>query len=710
MAALEQQYEDSGLTEKENTMISLSWLLYAMTLYLEAQRTGQDEVDRVVGRGRVPDFGDMEDLVYVQALIKEILRWQPAGPLGFPHHLTESSSFSRTDVFLSREINRDREIYSPDADEFLPERNPTRAYPGISVAKNSLFIDLSMILWALNIELVEPEPMLEPEMRDDILMNSESDVRSERALYSATAGLGILILLRWSERYTNSRQRFSAGDHPKTKLWFTFGKFSREFGPLVYLNLAGQDVVVLNNRASATELLDRRSAIYSDRPKTVVLEHLGAPYTVFLTSYGKTLQAMRRTMHSVFNPQVSKDYYQVQADEATLLAHDLLSLSPEQSIKKSKTPMVANIERSSASAIVSIIYGMPPLTLSDPMLSSLNSIAARFTHASLPGAFLVELLPILDWIPSWTGMAKWKSDAKRDHKIFDETFRKYYKDSVILIVTWSNSLAGGETTMIALSWLIYAMTLYPEVQARGQEEIDRVVGRGRIPNFGDMEELVYVQAMVREVIVEDISAKYVGSRPSVSFHLQILRWQPVIPLGLPHRLMEVHFVMFYSPMMDDWYEGYLIPKGTACMPNIWEINRDLDIYGPDAADFRPERFIEYSNSGAPKIRSDLGGPEGHYTFGFGRRICPGMNVANNALFIDTCMILWALNVELEPESLLKAGIERRDILNQPPHFECKWTARFADTESMLQEMRNDILNVRRRSGGSSFHTEAEQRL
>lgn len=50
-----------------------------------------------------------------------------------------------------------------------------------------------------------------------------------------------------------------------------------------------------------------------------------------------------------------------------------------------------------------------------------------------------------------------------------------------------------------------------------------------------------------------------------------------------------------------------------------EINRDLDIYGPDAADFRPERFIEYSNSGAPKIRSDLGGPEGHYTFGFGRR-------------------------------------------------------------------------------------------
>ncbi|KAE9384424.1 cytochrome P450 [Gymnopus androsaceus JB14] len=78
-----------SLAAADSTMISLSWLLYAMTLYLEAQRTGQDEVDRVVGRGRVPDFGDMEDPVYVQALIKEILRWQPAGPLGFPHHLME---------------------------------------------------------------------------------------------------------------------------------------------------------------------------------------------------------------------------------------------------------------------------------------------------------------------------------------------------------------------------------------------------------------------------------------------------------------------------------------------------------------------------------------------------------------------------------------------------------------------------------------------
>ncbi|KAE9402133.1 cytochrome P450 [Gymnopus androsaceus JB14] len=524
------------------------------------------------------------------------------------------------------------------------------------------------------------------------------------APYAAAFGLGLIIFLL---RYLSQRSRIlppgprgipflgnalQLGDHPKTKLWTTFGKWGREFGSLVYLNLAGQDVVVLNNRATATELLYRRSVIYSDRPKSVVLEYLGAPLTLFLTCYGKKLQAMRRKTQSVLNAQISKEYCHVQADEATLLVYNLLSLSSSKSETDANTQSMMNIfERSTASAIVSIIYGFPSLSLSDPVLSTLNYIAARFTHAALPGSFFVELLPALDWIPSWTGMAKWKSDAKRDRKMIDETFTEYYKHATENHEQKTNVcskfaelghgsesdkenawlagmlyLAGAETTTIALSWLIYSMTLFPEVQARGQEEIDRVVGRDRLPNFGDMGELVYVQAMVKE----------------------ILRWQPVIPLALPHRLME-----------DDWYEGYLIPKGASCMPNIQDINRDLETYGPDASEFRPERFIDYSDRCAPKIRDGLGGPEGHYTFGFGRRICPGLNVANNALFIDTCMILWALNVE--PEPTLGPGVMKIDIMNHPPHFGCKWIPRFPDTESMLRDMQVDILNARHRNGSGS---------
>lgn len=80
------------------------------------------------------------------------------------------------------------------------------------------------------------------------------------------------------------------------------------------------------------------------------------------------------------------------------------------------------------------------------------------------------------------------------------------------------------------------MTLYPEVQLKAQEEIDRVVGNKRLPNVEDRANLPYVDAIVKE----------------------ILRWHPVGPIGVPHMATE-----------DDTFNGYLIPKGALILANIW---------------------------------------------------------------------------------------------------------------------------------------------
>ncbi len=53
-----------------------------MTLYPEVQRKAQTEIDRVVGNSRLPDFSDQDALPYVQAVLKEVLRWHPVAPLG----------------------------------------------------------------------------------------------------------------------------------------------------------------------------------------------------------------------------------------------------------------------------------------------------------------------------------------------------------------------------------------------------------------------------------------------------------------------------------------------------------------------------------------------------------------------------------------------------------------------------------------------------
>ena len=58
-----------------------------MALYPEVQRKAQTEIDQVVGNSRLPYFSDQDALPYVQAVLKEVLRWHPVTPLGMSLHV-----------------------------------------------------------------------------------------------------------------------------------------------------------------------------------------------------------------------------------------------------------------------------------------------------------------------------------------------------------------------------------------------------------------------------------------------------------------------------------------------------------------------------------------------------------------------------------------------------------------------------------------------
>ena len=53
-----------------------------MALYPEVQAKAQSEIDRVIGSDRLPGFQDRDSLPYLNALTKEVLRWNPVSPLG----------------------------------------------------------------------------------------------------------------------------------------------------------------------------------------------------------------------------------------------------------------------------------------------------------------------------------------------------------------------------------------------------------------------------------------------------------------------------------------------------------------------------------------------------------------------------------------------------------------------------------------------------
>ena len=169
------------------------------------------------------------------------------------------------------------------------------------------------------------------------------------------------------------------------------------------------------------------------------------------------------------------------------------------------------------------------------------------------------------------------------------------------------SVAGGETSATALLWWLLAMIAFPEVQSRAHAELDEVVGNARPPTFADIPSLPYIRAMVKET----------------------LRWALIVPFGVPH-----------ATSADDWYEGMFIPKGTICLQNMRVINSEPDVFGSDAATrFDPARYLDR------EIRVFDGREEGHLTFGFGRRICPGRYVAEGTLAIDIATMLWAMRFE-----------------------------------------------------------------
>ena len=67
--------------------------LTAMQPYPEAQKAAQEELDRVVGVDRLPDIIDQDDLPYLNALIKETMRWHPSVAIGIPHRLTQDEIY-----------------------------------------------------------------------------------------------------------------------------------------------------------------------------------------------------------------------------------------------------------------------------------------------------------------------------------------------------------------------------------------------------------------------------------------------------------------------------------------------------------------------------------------------------------------------------------------------------------------------------------------
>ncbi|XP_052740710.1 probable cytochrome P450 304a1 isoform X2 [Bicyclus anynana] len=223
---------------------------------------------------------------------------------------------------------------------------------------------------------------------------------------------------------------------------------------------------------------------------------------------------------------------------------------------------------------------------------------------------------------------KWKEE---EHTVKRTTFSE---DQLQLVCT-DYMFPAATGVQAVLSLLVERLLLHPEVQDKIHEEIDRVVGRDRLPTLDDRRNMPYTEACIRE----------------------IMRYEPLVPLGVPHRAMKA-----------TKFAGYDIPEHCVVSFNYLSLHHDKEIWG-DPENFRPERFIE---NGQLQVSKDKSLP-----FGAGKRLCAGETYARQSMFQVFSGFMQAFTVSTADGKPLKKPMRKiQGIITTLPEFWVRVTPRY----------------------------------
>ena len=240
------------------------------------------------------------------------------------------------------------------------------------------------------------------------------------------------------------------------------------------------------------------------------------------------------------------------------------------------------------------------LSICNPIVKAVSIALTQFSDAVVPEKWAIDMLTFIEHLPEWLPGSGYKQAAKhykgttvnvveipykfaRERMTSGEHRTSFLKairsrlghsgedsldaevEHAIKYSAASMYTGGADTSISTMAAFFLAMSTFPDLQRKAQEEIDKVVGNSRLATAGDREKLPYINAVVEEA----------------------QRWHPTTPIGLLHAAEE-----------DDAIDGVRIPIRAYIVPATWWFTRDPMTYH-DPEIFKPERFTNYLQRTSP---------------------------------------------------------------------------------------------------------------
>ncbi|GAN07522.1 cytochrome P450 [Mucor ambiguus] len=200
-----------------------------------------------------------------------------------------------------------------------------------------------------------------------------------------------------------------------------------------------------------------------------------------------------------------------------------------------------------------------------------------------------------------------ETESKEGHnyvKALNESEFDFSDDDKVLFMS-EMVAAGSDNLAIATNWLIAMLCHQPEVQTKLHQELDLFIStHGRLPESHERANVPYCFATIREA----------------------MRWRSPTFFGISHSVIE-----------DLVVDGYLFPKDSIISGDMMSLHMDPTFY-ENPEEFNPDRFLPNAKSLHAAATGKLEERD-TFVFGFGRRLCPGIHLAEAELFYTTTQML-----------------------------------------------------------------------